>query len=79
MAREVERIQEEEEEREERLPRQGEGEERPASPVRVKDYAETIVPMYSGEDFKKHFRMQRETVEVSSEGHDLLIFYLWCV
>ena len=34
--------------REERLSRQGEeGEERPPSPVRVKDYAETTVPMYS--------------------------------
>ena len=82
LAREEEILLRQEEEREERLeerlPRQGEEEEeRPPSPVRVKDYAETIVPLYSGDDFKKHFRMQRETVEVSGEGHGLL-GYLIC-
>ncbi|KAG0710217.1 hypothetical protein GWK47_023266 [Chionoecetes opilio] len=40
-------------------------EERPPNPVRVREYVEKIVPLYSQEDFKKYFRMQRETVEVS--------------
>ena len=67
VAREEEILLRQEEEGEERLPRQGEeGEDRPPSPVRVKDYAETIVPLYSGKDFKKHFRMQRETVPAAT-------------
>ncbi|KAG0713400.1 hypothetical protein GWK47_001861 [Chionoecetes opilio] len=33
-------------------------EERPPNPVRVREYVETIVPLYSQEDFKKQFRMQ---------------------
>ncbi|KAG0712150.1 hypothetical protein GWK47_019097 [Chionoecetes opilio] len=33
-------------------------EERPPNLVRVREYVETIVPLYSQEDFKKHYRMQ---------------------
>ncbi|KAG0728793.1 hypothetical protein GWK47_003610 [Chionoecetes opilio] len=33
-------------------------EERPPNPVRVRENVETIVLLYSQEDFKKHFRMQ---------------------
>ena len=40
-------------------------EERPQNPVRVRNYAEVTVPLYSQDEFKKHFRMHRETVEVS--------------
>ncbi|KAG0721799.1 hypothetical protein GWK47_045721 [Chionoecetes opilio] len=48
-------------------------EERPPNPVRVREYVETIVPLYSQEDFKKQFRMQIaegnqrawETVEIA--------------
>ncbi|KAG0713690.1 hypothetical protein GWK47_015651 [Chionoecetes opilio] len=33
-------------------------EERPPNPVRVREYVETLVSLYSQEDFKKQFRMQ---------------------
>ncbi|MPC60746.1 hypothetical protein E2C01_054802 [Portunus trituberculatus] len=33
----------------------------PHSPVRVKNYVEEIVPLYSQEEFKTHFRMHTET------------------
>ena len=32
--------------------------------VRVKLFAEKVVPIYSSDDFKSHFRLSRQTTEV---------------
>jgi hypothetical protein len=41
--------------------------------VRVKciDYCERVVPLYSCEDFQSHFRLTRESVEVSLDLNEL--------
>jgi hypothetical protein len=33
--------------------------------VRITDYVESVVPLYNDIDFKRHFRMYRETFQVS--------------
>jgi len=32
--------------------------------TRIKSYVESVVPLYSSDDFKSHFRLSRQTAEV---------------
>ena len=41
-----------------------EEEERHQEPTRVEGYVEQVVPLYSNQEFKAHFRMEKTTFEV---------------
>jgi len=41
------------------------GQQQDTAPVRIEGYGEFVVPSYSDEVFKEHFRMHRTTFQVS--------------